>query len=149
MLSYFEKSDFHKSLSQNLTPNDTQDSMSFKVPDDYKFHCFGEEVFSETIIDRGIDTRCTFFDTQWEPLPVNITYDFAKRDILKPRYLDTMYAIAKLFYQDMGYLRCDFYVLRTQDFYIGELTFTPGGGCLPIRPREYDKFLGNFWTPKA
>ncbi|WP_394996973.1 ATP-grasp fold amidoligase family protein [uncultured Helicobacter sp.] len=160
-----EKSDFHKSLSHNLAPNHSQalsqnlspnlpqntthNSPPFKVPDDYKFHCFGEEVFSETIIDRGIDTRCTFFDTQWEPLPVNITYDFAKRDILKPRYLDTMYAIAKLFYQDMGYLRCDFYVLRTQDFYIGELTLTPGGGCLPIRPREYDMILGSFWDTKA
>ena len=148
-----EKSDFHKSLPRNLSPNlpqnTTHNSPPFKVPDDYKFHCFGEEVFSETIIDRGIDTRCTFFDTQWEPLPVNITYDFAKRDILKPRYLDTMYAIAKLFYQDMGYLRCDFYVLRTQDFYIGELTLTPGGGCLPIRPREYDMILGSFWDTKA
>ncbi|WP_394980237.1 ATP-grasp fold amidoligase family protein [uncultured Helicobacter sp.] len=112
--------------------------MSFKVPDDYKF-----------LIDRGINTRCTFFDRHWNPLPVNITYDFAQREIAKPRYFDTLYAIAKVFYEDVGYLRCDFYVLETQDFYIGELTFTPGGGCLPIRPREYDKFLGNFWTPKV
>lgn len=96
-----------------------------------------------------VTTRCTFFDRHWNPLPVNITYDFAQREIAKPRYFDTLYAIAKVFYEDVGYLRCDFYVLETQDFYIGELTFTPGGGCLPIRPREYDKFLGNFWTPKA
>ena len=123
--------------------------MSFKAPDDYKFHCFEEEVFSETIIDRGINTRCTFFDKQWKPIPINITYDFAHREIPAPRFLDTMLAIARMFYQDIGYLRCDFYVLEAQGFYIGELTLTPGSGCLPIRPREYDKTLGGFWDTKA
>ena len=124
-----ENGNFHTSLQ------------NFKVPDDYKFHCFGDEIFSETIIDRGIDTRCTFFDKNWKSIPVNITYDFAQRDIPKPPLFNTMFTIGASFYEDIGYLRCDFYVLD-QQLYIGELTMTPGGGCLPIRPYKYDEILG-------
>ncbi len=125
----YENGNFHTSLQ------------NFKVPDDYKFHCFGDEIFSETIIDRGIDTRCTFFDKNWKSIPVNITYDFAQRDIPKPPLFNTMFTIGASFYEDIGYLRCDFYVLD-QQLYIGELTMTPGGGCLPIRPYKYDEILG-------
>lgn len=134
--------------STMTTKNIISSIQSFKTPDDYKLHCFGEEIFSEVIIDRGKNTRCTFFDMHWHPIPVNITYDSAQRDIPKPQSLEKMFAIARRFYQDIGYLRCDFYVLDTQHFILGEITLTPGSGCLPIRPREYDDILGGFWRTK-
>ena len=117
----------------------------YKAPDDYKFHCFGKRVFSETIIDRGSNTRCTFFDESWNPLEVKITYDFAQRAIEKPSVLPLMLEISKRFFDDLGYLRCDFYLQGNRILHIGELTFTPGGGVLPISPREFDKTLGEFW----
>ena len=117
----------------------------YKAPDDYKFHCFGKRVFSETIIDRGSNTRCTFFDEAWNPLEVKITYDFAQRAIEKPSVLPLMLEISKRFFDDLGYLRCDFYLQENAILHIGELTFTPGGGVLPISPREFDETLGELW----
>ncbi|WP_051404639.1 ATP-grasp fold amidoligase family protein, partial [Helicobacter fennelliae] len=119
------------------------------IPNDYKFHCFGDKIFSETIIDRGIDTRCTFFDENWNPIKVKITYDFAQKPIEKPKVLPLMLEISRKFSKDLGYLRCDFYLQNNEILHIGELTFTPGGGTLPISPREYDKKLGDLWKIKA
>ena len=135
-------------VSRNDSLDSTQpleSTFAYKAPDDYKFHCFGEKVFSETIIDRGSNTRCTFFDESWNPLEVKITYDFAQRAIEKPSVLPLMLEISKRFFDDLGYLRCDFYLQENRILHIGELTFTPGGGVLPISPREFDKTLGEFW----
>ena len=170
----FENDDFHNKIAQQkdldsssakvdsrvdchataaaVSRNDSLDSsqplestFAYKAPDDYKFHCFGDRVFAETIIDRGSNTRCTFFDESWNPLEVKITYDFAQRAIEKPSVLPLMLKISKRFFDDLGYLRCDFYLQGNRILHIGELTFTPGGGVLPISPREFDKTLGEFW----
>lgn len=53
--------------------------------------------------------------------------------------------IALDFYADIGYVRVDFYLQRNRILHIGELTFTPGGGILPIRPIIWDKRLGEMW----
>ena len=135
-------------VSRNDSLDSTQpleSTFAYKAPDDYKFHCFGDRVFAETIIDRGSNTRCTFFDESWNPLEVKITYDFAQRAIEKPSVLPLMLKISKRFFDDLGYLRCDFYLQGNRILHIGELTFTPGGGVLPISPREFDKTLGEFW----
>ena len=126
-------------------PQPLESTFAYKAPDDYKFHCFGDRVFAETIIDRGSNTRCTFFDESWNPLEVKITYDFAQRAIEKPSVLPLMLEISKRFFDDLGYLRCDFYLQGNRILHIGELTFTPGGGALPISPRKFDKTLGEFW----
>ena len=157
----FENDDFHNkiaqqkdldSISAKVDSRDLADSTQaqplespYKAPDDYKFHCFGDRVFSETIIDRGSNTRCTFFDEAWNPIEVKITYDFAQRAIEKPSVLPLMLEISKRFFDDLGYLRCDFYLQDNRILHIGELTFTPGGGVLPISPREFDETLGEFW----
>ena len=153
----FENDDFHNKIAQqkdldsssakvdSASPQPPESTFAYKAPDDYKFHCFGEKVFSETIIDRGSNTRCTFFDESWNPLEVKITYDFAQRAIEKPSVLPLMLEISRRFFDDLGYLRCDFYLQGNRILHIGELTFTPGGGVLPISPREFDKTLGEFW----
>ena len=81
-----------------------------------------------TIVDRGINTRCTFFDKNWMPQDVCITYDFAEREIDKPLCFAAMKQICKMFYKDIGYLRLDFYLQENKILHIGELTLTPGGG---------------------
>ncbi|KAA8709875.1 hypothetical protein F4V45_04380 [Helicobacter canis] len=132
-------------VADSTSPQPLESTFAYKAPDDYKFHCFGDRVFSETIIDRGSNTRCTFFDESWNPLEVKITYDFAQRAIEKPSVLPLMLEISKRLFDDLGYLRCDFYLQENRILHIGELTFTPGGGVLPISPREFDKALGEFW----
>ena len=144
----FENNDFHNKIAQNSNlESNAYSSLAqpYKAPDDYKFHCFGKKVFSETIVDRGNNTRCIFFDEGWNPLEVKITYDFAQRAIEKPSVLPLMLEISRRFFDDLGYLRCDFYLQENAILHIGELTFTPGGGVLPISPREFDKTLGDFW----
>lgn len=124
----------------------TSNAKSYKAPDDYKFHCFDDKIFSETIIDRGINTRCIFFDEHWNPTDIKITYPIAQKKIEKPEVLGLMIDICREFRGDLGYLRCDFYLQENKILHIGELTFTPGGGVLPIAPREWDGKLGELWN---
>ena len=133
----FENVDFQGKISSQ--------KREYKLPDDYKIHCFKDEIFCETIIDRGINTRCTFFDKNWMPQDVCITYDFAEREINKPLCFAAMKQICKMFYKDIGYLRLDFYLQENKILHIGELTLTPGGGVLPIRPIDWDRKLGEMW----
>lgn len=53
-----------------------------------------------------------------------------------------MKQIYEMFYKDISYLRLDFYLQENKILHIGELTLTPGGGVLPIRPIDWDRKLG-------
>ncbi len=70
-----------------------------------------------------------FFDKNWIPQDVCITYEFAEREIDKPLCFVAMKQICKMFYKDIGYLRLDFYLQENIILHIGEITFTPGGGA--------------------
>ena len=92
-----ENHNFHKSLLQNLAQNDTpdskdslQDSMSFKAPDDYKFHCFGEEIFVQVDTDRFTNHTRTIFNDKWEKMPFTYLYSSCALQIPKPKYFESM-----------------------------------------------------------
>ena len=92
-----ENHNFHKALLQNLAQNDTpdskdslQDSMSFKAPDDYKFHCFGEEIFVQVDTDRFTNHTRTIFNDKWEKMPFIYLYSSCALQIPKPKYFESM-----------------------------------------------------------
>ena len=143
-----EKSDFHKSLSQNLTPNNTQDSMSFKVPDDYKFHCFGEEMFVQVDTDRFTNHTRTIFDAKWQKMPFEILYKNPNHTPQKPKNFEIMPSITRALGSMFGGVRVDLYNINGV-IKVGEITFTHGGGTERFSPKEWDKKFGDLWKIKV
>ena len=152
---YIEKGDFHKSLLQNLAQNDTsdskdslQDSMSFKAPDDYKFHCFGEEIFVQVDTDRFTNHTRTIFNDKWEKMPFEILYKNPNYTPQKPKNFESMSNIAMDLGSVFGGVRVDLYNIDGATK-VGEITFTHGGGTEAFNPKEWDKKLGDLWEIKA
>ncbi len=119
---------------------------------DYKFFCcYGEPKFWFIATDRfekegkhGLTHD--FFDMDFNKLE----FDYGNRGhselpLEKPRFYDEMIRSAKLLSKPFPFVRVDFY--ETDDtFYVGEMTFYPGGGILRFDPIEWDYRLGEYIT---
>lgn len=112
---------------------------------DYKFFCFDGEPFCMYVgQERGKDSsgpKITFYDLDWNVL--NVQYGKHKNGCAeKPKHFDEMISIAKKLSKGFPFVRVDFF--DTEDhLYVAELTFTPGGGCTPYHPEEFNKLLGD------
>jgi len=68
----------------------------------------------------------------------------ATQRIERPIYLPEMIELARKLAEDIPFVRIDFYALP--ELVSGEMTFYPGNGFEPFRPREWDKRLGDLLT---
>jgi hypothetical protein len=112
---------------------------------DYKFHCFNHNpVFVQVDIDRFTKHKRNIYNIDWELQNFEINYRKVFKDIRPPKFLLEMKLSAKKISEHVGleYLRVDFY--ETDDrFYLGEITFHPGGGVEPFDSYESDLFFGS------
>ena len=172
----FEKSDFHKSLSQNLPhnisqhlpqtlPQDSlqtlpqnlakddernhpQDSLGFKVPDDYKINqCFEQILFIEVDSHRFCTNHTrAMFDENFSKLPFQFSAANLPitKNVEKPHNLTALLEISKTLAKSLNYVRVDVYNTDNR-IYVGELTFTPAGGTSRFYPAQYDRIYGDLW----
>lgn len=113
-----------------------------KVPDDYKFYCYGgkaEYVMICSGREKG-KPKFYFFDRNWQ------FYSFDKKskltrsknnkaiwitkdnhEIIKPQNLELMFDYADKLSKDFDFVRVDLYNALDK-IYFGELTFTPSAG---------------------
>jgi len=107
---------------------------------DYKFYCFNGVpqffyVSYDLIHDR--DAKIGFFDLNGEKLPL-IREDYEDIDKIDlPIFLSEMIKVSRVLSADFPFVRVDFFVTKDR-FYFAELTFTPGAGMMPIKPKIYD-----------
>lgn len=112
---------------------------------DYKFFCFKGEPFCMYVgQERGKDItgpKITFYDLDWNKLPVQ--YGKHKNgEASKPVHFEQMVEIARTLSKDFPFVRVDFFDTENH-LYVAELTFTPGGGCTPYYPEEFNKLMGD------
>ena len=125
-----------------------EDEFGYKIPLDYKFFMFGEEIAAIQVIDRSSKIKKEqvqgFYDENWNKIPLNIWPIRKEVDkFLKPTQLENMSKAAKKLGRALRmYMRIDFYASKNA-FYLGEFTPTPDGG--KGYSDEGDKFLGSFW----
>ena len=84
----------------------------------------------------------TFFDNDWNILPIQRPGNPIDKKLQKPKAWEKMLAVAEKLAKPFPILRVDFYVVNDKP-YIGELTFHPGSGFTPFDPKEWDKKLGD------
>ena len=114
------------------------------MPDDYKFHCFGEKVFVQVDTDRFSNHTRTIFNDKWEKMPFEIAYKNPNYVPQKPKDFEFMMRIAIALGSVFGGVRVDLYNING-NIKIGELTFTHGCGTEKFTPNEWDKKFGTLW----
>ena len=114
---------------------------------DYKFFCCNGEVkFWLIVTNRFGDNTLTddYFDMEFNKLPLQRGVRGRSTQVLeKPRFYSEMIQAAEKLSKDFPFVRVDFYETSEQ-FYVGEMTFYPGGGLLACTPVEWDYKLGEY-----
>lgn len=110
---------------------------------DYKFPCFGGVPHLVQVIgDRARGTTESFYDRQWNLLPVREEgFPNAACSIERPALLDEMLDVAARLAAGFPFVRVDLYSVDGR-IYFGELTFTPCNGFITYRPDSFDRELG-------
>lgn len=114
--------------------------------EDYKFFCFHGEpkllyVCTERNTERGL--RTTYFDLNWEKLPIKRDFPISDAEIEKPACFDEMIEVAKRLAAISPYVRIDLYDIQGKPCF-GEFTLYPGSGMRFIDPPEWNEKLGSW-----
>lgn len=102
-----------------------------KVPNDYKFYCFGKSgkkrIIIQVDLDRFGNHERVFYDENWVKSNISILSSkskFSTSNLPKPECLDTMLYLAKELSADFSFSRIDLYEHKGNVFF-GEITFHP------------------------
>lgn len=119
---------------------------------DYKFlTSFGKVKAMLVATNRDIPGKLTydFFDRDYNYLPLTSGNGLHASPLPeKPANYEKMVELAEKLSEPFPFVRVDFYELDNK-IYVGEMTFYPGGGILPVKPVEWDYKLGElFELPK-
>lgn len=130
----------YMSDSGKLTENNSQLT-------DYKFFCFdGKPMIMFIATDRNNsneETKFDFFDMEFKHLPIIQGHPNSNNKIEKPRNFDLMKKLSEKISKGFPEIRVDFYQVDGK-IYVGELTLFHFGGCVPFKPEEWDKKLGEY-----
>ncbi len=123
-----------------------------RIPREIEFFCFngtprliGYVTDAVEVDESGNEQKVIHrntYDLDWNLIPV----DFGRaRDeslrVERPPKLDLMLEIAEKLSQDFKFVRVDLYNLNGR-ILLGELTWTPQGGCVAVSPEHYDYEFG-------
>ena len=112
---------------------------------EYKFFCFhGEVKFCLVECDYfGKKPKRAFYGKNFEEMPFSIG-NLPKTTLNeKPASYDKMVALAEQLAKPFPFVRVDFYDLNGK-IYVGEFTFTSGGGFSKYNPKEWDYKFGEW-----
>jgi hypothetical protein len=112
-------------------------------PLDYRFWCFNGVPEVIQVDNRAHDIN-PFFDTKWNLLDLYYRESASRPAIAKPINFEQMMLIASRLSVGFDFVRVDLYNIDGK-IYCGELTFTPVGGGLKLRPESWDLKLGEKW----
>lgn len=112
---------------------------------DYKLMCFNGQVkcsFTCTNRNSTGGLNVTFFDNDWNKLPIERHYPADPTEIKKPETFEQMKQMAQVLAQCAPFMRVDFYEVDGK-VYFGEMTLYPGAGFEEFSDMKYDIQLGD------
>jgi hypothetical protein len=116
-----------------------------ETPLDYKFYVFsGRAEYIAADTDKSTCTKRRFFNRDWVPQQLQLSWPREFRDIPKPRHLGAMLEAAEILGTGFSFVRIDLYDVDRPMF--GEMTFYPGSGYGPFDPQSFDWAFGRLWV---
>jgi hypothetical protein len=114
-------------------------------PSDYKFFVFHGKVGMVVVDqDRFSAHTSTLLHPDWYAFAVEGTFDAADDLPVQPPNYAKMVELAERLGADFEFARVDLYNVDGK-IYFGEITHYPGGGLVRLRPRAFDRALGELW----
>jgi len=111
---------------------------------DYKIWCFNGRVeYIAFLSNRANEVNMSFYDREWNLLPIARDYKRHLSSVTKPVNLDEMISIAAKLSNGFAHVRVDLYRLNNGQLYFGEMTFSPSSGASKWDPPEYNLVIGN------
>ncbi len=115
------------------------------APADYKFFMFhGKPAMVVVDQDRFTRHTSTLLSPDWRPYRVTGRFEFAATLPEQPANYAEMVGVAEKLSSDFEFARVDLYNVDGR-IYFGEITHNPGGGLVRLRPRAFDRALGELW----
>ena len=112
---------------------------------DYKFFCFhGKPEFLLVCTERDKGLKLTFFDMDWNYIPVRCGYD-SNPKVQKPEHFAELVEVAKKLSENFPQVRVDLYD-EGGKVYFGELTFYHYGVTTKFEPDEWDYTFGKYFN---
>lgn len=112
---------------------------------DYKIFCYnGHAKYIIVDVDRYIDHKRNFYDSNWNNLHVISDCPAADREIERPENLNKMLRVAEKLSEGFPFVRVDLYDVDGK-IYFGELTFYPWSGYVQYTPDKWDYLFGEEW----
>jgi len=112
---------------------------------DYKVFCFGGEPYCMYVAQEhfadGSSYPITFYDLDWRKMDVRYG-SHRSMDAEKPRHFTEMVGMARILSKGFPFIRVDFFDTDERP-YVAEMTFAPGGGCVPYSPESFNRLLGD------
>lgn len=106
---------------------------------------YPERSISNGVVDQN--GMHSFYTPDWKYLDIRYSRYPSRENVEKPKHLDEMLKIATHLAEPFPFVRVDFYE-RTDAIYLGELTFTQGGGLKPFYPENVDQLFGQWILEK-
>jgi tetratricopeptide (TPR) repeat protein len=135
-----------KNIEHRIIIEEFIDDGTGSAPSDYKFYTYnGKPHFVQVEADRFTDYSSTFFDMDWNRLPV--THGEGKNCehlIGRPEHLEEMEALVGKLVEDIGFARVDFFLTSDRPIF-AEITAVSGKALARFTPHKYDRIFGEPW----
>lgn len=113
---------------------------------DLKIMCFNGKVEAFYFISgKGLSDRevLTWFDSNCERLDIiDRTGELVDENVVIPKHIKEMFAIAEELSKGMKFVRVDFFVNK-DDYYFAEMTFYNNGGFVLLQPEKWEHYFGD------
>ncbi len=112
---------------------------------DYKLYCFDGTVrMIQVDYDRFTSHHRNLYTPEWQLIDAFILYpNDPTKEIPVPAILPEMLDVASRLSKGFPFVRVDLYVINNR-LYFGEFTFHHEGGLGRIRPREFNRTMGDW-----
>lgn len=135
----------YKKITPRILIEEFIDDGTEGVPLDFKFFAFdGRPAIIQVDASPFSGHTRSFYDLDWKPLPIALTYPNIPNEVARPVHLPEMIEAAATLSRGIDFIRVDLYDTPDQ-FYAGELTTAPGAGLEEFAPAEFDAALGDLW----
>lgn len=115
---------------------------------DYKFFAFDGQIkalFVATGRNSADETCFTYFDRDFNRIPLTNGHPNSSKQIVKPANFEKMITVAEKLSEGIPHVRVDLYNINGK-IYFGEMTFFHWSGFKEFEPEKYDKIFGDWIT---